>query len=297
MSAPITVILPVYNGMPYLPEAIESVLAQQSDQVELLIVDDCSCDESRAFLAKFATDPRISIYLNERNLGLYATLNKAITNCDSKWIVILMQDDRLKDGHLFELLTIAGRYSDVRAVWAEIDLIGADGRVIKPGLHTCKSEYISPGSSPWKSCLHRGCIWTISGSFTRRELYREFPFREDLPHCGDYDWLLRAIRSYPFVYYEKPLSEIRMHEMQASASNLHAGIDIRESYSIIRSNLAEFGRELSCSDILCLCFRRSRQVARRALAAWSRGRFRYGCSLARHAARYALLSAHATRWR
>lgn len=87
----VSVILPVYNGLPYLERAIESVLSQSFGNFELLIIDDGSTDESAAVIAQF-DDPRIRFF-QQANRGLAATLNRAISLAQGKYIARQDQDD------------------------------------------------------------------------------------------------------------------------------------------------------------------------------------------------------------
>ena len=87
----ISVILPVYNGLPYLEDAINSVLSQSYKNFELIIINDGSRDASGLFVEKLS-DPRIRFYKQE-NQGLAATLNRAISLSRGKYIARQDQDD------------------------------------------------------------------------------------------------------------------------------------------------------------------------------------------------------------
>jgi len=75
-TALVSIVLPVYNGEKYLGISIESCLSQTHQNLELIIVDDCSLDNTPAIVEKYAAaDPRIKFVKNEENLGLPKTLN------------------------------------------------------------------------------------------------------------------------------------------------------------------------------------------------------------------------------
>ena len=77
MSQPtVSVLIPTYNYARYLPVAIESVLAQDFHDLEVVIVDDCSQDDSAEVIRHYAgLDPRIRFHLNRQNLGLVPNWN------------------------------------------------------------------------------------------------------------------------------------------------------------------------------------------------------------------------------
>lgn len=93
MNSPkVSVIMPTYNHAPFVSEAIESVLAQQGVDFELLISDDGSQDETVA-VARTHTDPRIRLTANPVNRGACVVLNELISSSRGKYIALLNSDD------------------------------------------------------------------------------------------------------------------------------------------------------------------------------------------------------------
>ncbi|HBY61452.1 MAG TPA: hypothetical protein DEH78_16645 [Solibacterales bacterium] len=283
-----TFVLPVYNGTRYLREAIDSVLAQSVSDWTLLIVDDCSSDRPEAIVSAYR-DARIRFVRNSANLGLYGTLVRTIPEADSPWISIIMQDDRLKPEYLREMVRLSEQYPAAQAIWAGMDCVDGAGALVEPGPKTGREEPIAPGPASWRGTLAQGCMWTISGSFTRKQLYQSMPFRTDLPHCGDYEWLLRAIREVLFVYWEYPLVDIRLHEGQASTGNLRSAQDVVEAYGIVRDNFRAYPGDLPRSEAFRICRRRARGATRRALKQVTQGRVPTARLLLKYAFRFAVL--------
>ncbi len=94
MSSPpiVTVLMPVYNGGPYLAESIQSVLQQTFTDFEFLIIDDGSTDESVAIVQKF-NDPRIQLIRNDMNQGLVTSLNKGMGLALGEYVARMDADD------------------------------------------------------------------------------------------------------------------------------------------------------------------------------------------------------------
>ena len=88
----VSIIMPSYNTASYIQETVESVLKQTYTNWELIIVDDCSTDDTDDILARF-TDKRIRIYKNEKNSGAAVSRNKALREANGKWIAFLDSDD------------------------------------------------------------------------------------------------------------------------------------------------------------------------------------------------------------
>ena len=98
----ITVGLPVYNAMPYLPEAIESLLGQSVSNFEILAIVDGATDGSSEYLRSIR-DPRLRI-LFQRNQGVTATLNRMLRECRTPWLVRQDADDISHSQRIEELL-------------------------------------------------------------------------------------------------------------------------------------------------------------------------------------------------
>lgn len=88
----ITVLMPVYNGEKHISEAVESVLTQNFNDYELLVINDASTDNTLKLIKKFE-DPRIKIVNNTENIGLTKSLNKGLKFAIGEYIARLDADD------------------------------------------------------------------------------------------------------------------------------------------------------------------------------------------------------------
>lgn len=90
----VSIVMPVYNGEPYLVESVDSILNQTFVDFEFIIVDDGSTDHSREILAEYAKkDTRIALYCNHQNSGIIKTLNKGLALARGKYIARHDADD------------------------------------------------------------------------------------------------------------------------------------------------------------------------------------------------------------
>lgn len=89
----VSIIMPSFNTGKYIVETIESVLAQTYKNWELIIVDDCSSDETDEIVSHFLVDKRIHYLKNEKNSGAAFSRNKALREANGKWIAFLDSDD------------------------------------------------------------------------------------------------------------------------------------------------------------------------------------------------------------
>ena len=92
MNELVSIVMPSYNTAKFIAESIDSVLAQTYTNFELLIVDDCSTDDTDAVVAAYS-DARIKYVKNEKNSGAAVSRNKALAMAKGKWIAFLDSDD------------------------------------------------------------------------------------------------------------------------------------------------------------------------------------------------------------
>lgn len=90
----ISILIPTYNGATYLSECIESILVQTYQDWELLIVDDCSGDDTLKIALRYAhRDRRLRVVSNPENLGLVGNWNRCVELAQGEWIKFVFQDD------------------------------------------------------------------------------------------------------------------------------------------------------------------------------------------------------------
>lgn len=99
----VSVIVPIYNAEKYLADCIESILRQSYANIEILLVNDGSIDESGRICDKYAYDKRIIVF-HQENLGVSAARNKALKNANGKWVVFVDADDTIDVNYIDSLV-------------------------------------------------------------------------------------------------------------------------------------------------------------------------------------------------
>ena len=93
MAGLVSIIMPSYNTASFITESIQSVLAQSYKDWELIIVDDCSPDNTDQVVKQYLSDERIKYLKNEKNSGAAVSRNRALREAKGKWIAFLDSDD------------------------------------------------------------------------------------------------------------------------------------------------------------------------------------------------------------
>jgi glycosyltransferase involved in cell wall biosynthesis len=190
----VDVIIPCYNYGRFLRECVESVLTQQVD-LRVLIIDDCSSDETPQVAAALAAeDPRIEVRRHAVNRGHIATFNEGLAWVSGDYNLLLSADDLLTEGALLR----ASRLMDAHP---EVGL--AYGRVI-PFRSSAARPAIEPREAgdkwsviPGVSWLESICRESSNGIYSpeaivRTRLQKELGgYRAQLPHTADMDMWMR----------------------------------------------------------------------------------------------------------
>ncbi len=96
----LSVAVPNFNHAQFLPECLESLLRQRVQPLEIIVIDDASTDNSVPLLEKFSeSNPRITLHRNEKNVGVVATMNRALDLVNGQHVFLIGADDRALPGY------------------------------------------------------------------------------------------------------------------------------------------------------------------------------------------------------
>jgi glycosyltransferase involved in cell wall biosynthesis len=217
----ISVCLPTFNGAKYLAEAIESVLNQSIEDLELVIGDDGSTDETKTIVESYAKqDSRISHVFNAKNVGYLGNTNLILKRCRGQYIKTFAQDDAFEP-RCFERMLASIESSDRIAVVAvsrrHVDARGVEIAVqhkfdktgIRAGEDMIKlyfSEFLNRTGNP-------------SQMFFRRQ-ERVNSFNTSYYHSADTEFALRLLEAGDFYYIAEPLLRYRVHKETTTVTTL-----------------------------------------------------------------------------
>jgi hypothetical protein len=113
----VTAVIPAFNYGRYLRECTQSVLSQRDVEVRVVIIDDCSTDETPQVTAHLAADPRVTVLRNEPNRGHLPSVNRGYTFVDTEFVVKLDADDLLAPGALARATALLDVHRNVGFVY------------------------------------------------------------------------------------------------------------------------------------------------------------------------------------
>lgn len=205
----ISIVLPTYNGARYLRESIESVLRQTTSEWELIIVDDCSTDETPAIADAYARqDARIRVIHNAENQKLPRSLNIGFAAARGEYLTWTSDDNRYLPEALEKMRTYLAAHEDVYLVCARVRLIGADGQ------RFVSKDFPEGVLPPFRRELMSYCDLIGACFMYRREVLNEIGGYDPGLFCvEDYDYWLRIYERFPLVESIPDfLYEYRFHE-------------------------------------------------------------------------------------
>ena len=184
----IAVVLPVHNRADVLARAIDSVLAQELTDFELIVVDDWSSDESATIAGSYG-DPRIRLIRLDRNRGGNAARNEGLRAAEAPLIAFLDSDDR----YLANKLARVAAHFDERP---DLDLlVDSFIKVQPPGSRKTEVVRRNPvidDRELFRRALFTRQLWKATPAITvRREAALKAPFDETLRRLQDFDFLIR----------------------------------------------------------------------------------------------------------
>jgi len=126
----ISVVMATYKGGPYLAVQLDSILTQTYQDIELVVVDDCSPDNSRQILGEYAEkDARIKLHFNEENLGCSRSFEKGCTLATGDYVALVDQDDFWEPNKL-EVLLAEIQAGDLDMAYSDCRHMDADGQLL-----------------------------------------------------------------------------------------------------------------------------------------------------------------------
>ncbi len=210
----VSVVIPFYNRVEYLTEAVESVLEQSYQSFEVIVVDDGSSDETAQIQKDF---PQVK-YIYQENKGVSSARNLGIENASYEWIAFLDSDDTFHPQKLQKQLMFHKKNQELLISYTDEVWIRGDKNVTIP------KKFQKVGKDPFLENL-RYCNIAPSSVMIHRSVFEKIGyFDESFEVCEDYDLWLRIARVYRIgLLKEKLITKYAGHEDQLSFK--HWGMD------------------------------------------------------------------------
>ncbi len=202
----VSVLMAVRDGMPYLPEAIESILEQSFTDFEFLAIDDASTDGSTRILQD-VSDPRFKLIVNKKHLGLSRSLNKGISKVKGKYIARMDHDDVSLADRLAKQVAYLEEHS-------QVDVLGTWAKTL--GLSPEQTWRYPAKDADIRAEMIFSSVLVHSSVMLRRSTFQNYKLRYD-PNsqiAQYYEFLTRIAARVRFANLEEVLLRYRIHKLQ-----------------------------------------------------------------------------------
>lgn len=206
----VSIAMATYNGEKYLKEQLDSIYNQTYNNIEVIVCDDCSTDNTVAILKEYAEKYGLNYYVNEKNVGYVKNFEKAIGLCSGQYIALSDQDDLWNDKKIETLLQ---EIKENLLIHSDASLIDEDGNILS---QTWKNEISS--HKRFEDFLFSNVVTGCTVMFSKVLLKDVLPFPHGLAY---HDWYLaiHAAKYGKIRYLNKPLVKYRQHLTQDTGAH------------------------------------------------------------------------------
>uniref|UniRef100_A0A7V3J9K7 Glycosyltransferase family 2 protein n=1 Tax=candidate division CPR3 bacterium TaxID=2268181 RepID=A0A7V3J9K7_UNCC3 len=201
----VSIIMPAYNRQKYIKWAIESVLTQTHQNWELIVVDDCSTDQTPQ-IVKGYTDLRIRYIRLEKNSGAQVARNEGKKMATGDFIAFLDSDDEYRPNFMTCCLMTLEHEPECGIVYCGYEVVDEQGRVLR----SIRPKSQLRGDLKMYAVYHL-VLMPTSTFLARRELFDNIEFDPRLPSWQDDDIFLKLAMKTRFAVIREPLCRFRQH--------------------------------------------------------------------------------------
>lgn len=220
----VTVIVPNYCHAPYLRERIDCILNQTFQNFELILLDDCSKDESRNILLSYKDHPRVShVVLNEQNTGnTFLQWEKGVALAKGKYIWIAESDDYADETFLNTMMATYSLHPDCVLVRSGSYQTNQNGRVLLRDWDRWKEDesvhYYQGDEYIRRNLLSFNYIYNASMVVFRKDVFQQIDKSyQQLRYTGDWQCWIEFLTHGPICVYRRKLNYFRQHLNKVSA--------------------------------------------------------------------------------
>lgn len=241
----ISVVIASYNHAPFVRACLRSVLAQDIDNLEILVTDDGSQDNTAALVAELAAhqaktpfSPQIRLHAFAQNRGACAAMNDAIRRARGRFIAVLNSDDQFLPGKLRRQVDFLQQHPEIGAVFGWPAFIDEQGKPFADAAHKDHAVFHQPNRSRQQWLRHffdHGNALCHPTAMLRREVYQRVGLYDPrLAQVPDLDQWMRVCMHFDIHVLPEPLTAFRIRDQLQNASAARPEVVIRDAWERAR---------------------------------------------------------------
>lgn len=212
----VSIALAVYNGEKYLPQLLESLTKQSYTNVELIVLNDASTDNSEEIIKNFKPNFSVKYYSNNHNIGVVPTFKKLLSFCNSEYVAFCDQDDIWHPNKIELSISTILEQKNLKipiAVFSDLTMMNVDGKIIDKSF--LKHHKIYPNSTSFKNILSNNIV-TGCSLLINNEMKRELLLMPEKVLMHDYWVALIAYSFGKYIFIDEPLVLYRQHQQSVT---------------------------------------------------------------------------------
>jgi len=234
----VSIIVPNYNHAPYLNQRIDSILNQTFQDFELILLDDCSTDNSKEILLSYKNHLKVShVVFNDQNSGsTFLQWDKGIKLAKGEFIWIAESDDWAEANFLEEMITAEKKYPDAGLLYSASKLIDSDGNCTYDNAASNTGETIFYKGKDFieQKMLTSNPIWNASMMLFRKSLLSHIENNEyrQMKYSGDWLLYVQLISNTNVLEIKQTLNHYRIHAENVSNQAKQSGKYYTEGFRV-----------------------------------------------------------------
>ncbi|WP_434119722.1 glycosyltransferase [Pseudomonas fortuita] len=215
----LSVAIPTYNYGRYLAQCVQSVLDQGVDNIEILVLDNASTDDTAEVMAAFASNPKVRYIRNRYNYGPGYNWRNGLRIAQGRYFTFLSADDYFNPGHLTRLLPTLENNPNVAVGYTGIRWVDGAGQPLNRSRHPGyrNGDYVGDRNEVADLLIH-DLYMTPSAVIYRREAFCSVWKPGNTYGAGDWEMVVQMAERYPdFAYVDMPGVSYRWHGAQYSS--------------------------------------------------------------------------------
>jgi glycosyltransferase involved in cell wall biosynthesis len=255
----VSIVVPNYNHARYLQRRVDSILAQTYRDFELILLDDCSTDNSREILADYARDSNVQVEFNSENSGsVFKQWNKGVQKARGRYVWIAESDDYADPRFLARMVAILDGRPDATFAYCgswrvdeeERHLASSDPYVDRLDADHWRTDFVVDGLRECQQFLVLCSPFANASAVVfRKDVYDSVGQADERLHlCGDYKvWAEMALKG-KIAYVAEPLNYFRSHLESVRSRTRADALDVSEHFYVMLSILNRVAPEGTLAD-------------------------------------------------
>ena len=216
----VSLVVASYNHAGFLVRRMDSLITQTYTDTEILVIDDCSPDNSVEVLRGYETQSKVRLFVREKNGGWVAVSNQGVDLSSGEFVLFANCDDDCDPRMIERLVDAMQRHPSAGIAFCRSLMVDENDRVLGDDFaireaafkSRCAGDTLLTGAEASRFLLHSCVIPNLSAALFRRECFSEVGYLSlDYRVCCDWDLFFRVAARYDIAYVAEPLNRFRQH--------------------------------------------------------------------------------------